>query len=84
VIVNRVLPALSVDTERALEINAAHPCGPSQALADHAAAAAGDDERIQELLSSAPGATVARVPLLPSDVHDVDTLRRIAELLTER
>ena len=83
VVVNRVLPALSVDTVRADEINAAVGSGPTQALADHAAAAAGDDDRIAELLSSAPHATVARVPLLPSDVHDVDTLRRIAELLTQ-
>jgi anion-transporting ArsA/GET3 family ATPase len=83
VVVNRVLPAISIDTARAAELNAAHPSGPTQALADHAAAAAGDDERIAQLLSSAPGAAVARVPLLPSDVHDIDTLRLIAELLTE-
>jgi len=83
VVVNRVLPALSIDADRAAELRADHPGGPVQALADHAAAAAGDDDRIVDLLSAAPGATVARVPLLPSDVHDVDTLRRIAELLTE-
>ena len=82
VIVNRVLPALSIDTARAAALNAAHPSGPTQALADHAAAAAGDDDRIGELLSSAPGATVARVPLLPSDVHDIDTLRHVATHLT--
>lgn len=83
VIVNRVLPALSIDAARAHEISVDHPGGITRALADHAAAATGDDERIRELLSSAPGATAVRVPLLPSDVHDVDTLHRIAELLTE-
>lgn len=83
VVVNRVLPALTVDAARAQELHAAHPSGPTRALADHAAAAAGDDDRIIDLLSAAPGATVARVPLLPSDVHDVDTLHRIAEFLTE-
>ena len=83
VVMNRVLPALSVDLDRALAINLAYPSGPAQALADHAAAAAGDDERIVELLSSAPGATVARVPLLPSDVHDIDTLHVIATILAD-
>jgi len=83
VVVNRVLPALSLDTARAEEIHAGHPSGTTQALADHAAAAAGDDDRIADLLSSAPAATIARVPLLPSDVHDVDTLHLIATLLTE-
>lgn len=83
VVVNRVLPAISIDTARAAELLAAHPSGPMQALADHAAAAAGDDQRIEELVSSAPDATMVRVPLLSSDVHDVDTLRHIAEVLTE-
>jgi len=81
VVVNRVLPALATDLDRSNAIALAHPGGPTQALADHAAAAAGDDDRIADLLSSAPSATVARVPLLPSDVHDVDTLQRIAALL---
>jgi anion-transporting ArsA/GET3 family ATPase len=83
IVVNRVLPALSIETDRAKAINLHNPSGAAQALADHAAAAAGDDDRIADLLSSAPRATVARVPLLPSDVHDVDTLHRIADLLTE-
>ncbi|MEQ8843071.1 MAG: ArsA-related P-loop ATPase [Acidimicrobiales bacterium] len=83
IIVNRVLPALTVDLARAEAIKEAHPSGPAQALVDHAAAAAGDDDRIADLLSAAPDATVARVPLLPSDVHDVDTLRHIAEILTQ-
>lgn len=83
VIVNRVLPTLSVDADRAAAIHGRHPGGPTQALADHAAAAAGDDDRIAELLRAAPGATVARVPLLSSDVHDVDTLHLIAARLSE-
>ena len=57
--------------------------GAATALADHAAAAEGDDARIDELTAAVPEATVARVPLLPSDVHDVETLQRIAELLTD-
>jgi anion-transporting ArsA/GET3 family ATPase len=83
VIVNRVLPALSVDLSRAQKMAGSHPGGGTQALADHAAAAVGDDDRIADLLSSAPEATVVRVPLLPSDVHDIDTLHHIATLLTD-
>ncbi|MEZ5166195.1 MAG: hypothetical protein R2695_06780 [Acidimicrobiales bacterium] len=86
VIVNRMLPPLSVDRARAEAIAAQLTGTPHEgegiALADHAAAAAGDDERIGELLLSAPDVVVARVPLLPSDVHDVGGLRQIAALLT--
>ncbi len=86
VIVNRMLPSLSVDAARAVvlrdELAGGPLAGAAIALADHAAAAAGDDARVAELTAAVPEAVVARVPLLPGDVHDVDTLRRIAELLT--
>jgi anion-transporting ArsA/GET3 family ATPase len=85
VIVNRMLPALTVSTARASEIRDelldTPSAGAATALADHAAAAAGDEERVGELLESAPDALVVRVPLLTSDVHDVETLQQIADLL---
>ena len=87
VIINRMLPSLSVDPKRAAELRdelqGTPHAGAASALADHAAAAEGDDARIDELTAAVPEATVARVPLLPSDVHDVETLQRIAELLTD-
>lgn len=86
VIVNRMLPDLSVTTERAAalrdELAGTESAGLGTALADHAAAARGDDERVADLLASAPEAQLARVPLLPSDVHDLTTLTEIAGLLT--
>ncbi|MFT5202150.1 MAG: anion-transporting ArsA/GET3 family ATPase [Candidatus Aldehydirespiratoraceae bacterium] len=85
VIVNRMLPALTVSPARANEIRDdlldTPSAGAAVALADHAAAAAGDDERVGQLLESAPDALVVRVPLLSGDVHDVDTLQQIADLL---
>jgi anion-transporting ArsA/GET3 family ATPase len=86
VIVNRMLPSLSVDAARAAtlrdELGDGPSAGAATALADHAAAAAGDDARVADLTAAVPEAVVTRVPLLPGDVHDVDTLQRIAELLT--
>lgn len=86
VIVNRMLPPLRVDLARAQEIrnelDGAATAGAAIALADHAAAANGDEDRVGELLSSAPDAVLARIPLLPSDVHDVATLHHIADRLT--
>ena len=85
VIVNRMLPALSVDSVRAqairVELAGSAAAGPAVALTDHAAAARGDDDRIAELLGSAPDAVLARVPLLPSDVHNMDTLHHISDHL---
>jgi anion-transporting ArsA/GET3 family ATPase len=86
VIVNRMLPSLSVNASRAATLRDELRDGPSAgagaALADHAAAAAGDDARVADLTAAVPEAVVTRVPLLSGDVHDVDTLQRIAELLT--
>jgi len=86
VIVNRMLPSLSVDAPRAAAVRDALSNGPlagaATALADHAAAAAGDDARVADLTAAVPRAVVSRVPLLPGDVHDVDTLQHIARLLT--
>lgn len=85
VLVNRMLPALNASTMHAEDLRSRLAGGPlapaGTALADHANAAAGDDERIRGLLSHAPGAVLATVPLLPTDVHDVDGLARIADLL---
>ena len=52
------------------------------ALADLAAAAADDEARVADLTQSAPDAVLVRVPMLDDDVHDLDGLRRIADLLT--
>ncbi|MDW3220060.1 MAG: ArsA-related P-loop ATPase [Acidimicrobiales bacterium] len=86
IVVNRMLPALSVDVDRAAELRSTladtDAAGLGVALADHAAAAAGDEDRVGELLATAPDAMLARVPLLPSDVHDVETLTQIAAILT--
>lgn len=86
VIVNRMLPSLTVDLDRAQairgELEGTATAGAGIALADHAAAANGDDDRVTELLSSAPNAVLARIPLLPSDVHDVETLHHIADRLS--
>ena len=56
--------------------------GAATALADLTAAAADDHDRVDELAEAAPHAVLVTVPLLTDDVHDVDGLRRIAELLT--
>ncbi|MDG2025790.1 MAG: ArsA-related P-loop ATPase [Acidimicrobiales bacterium] len=86
VVVNRMLPDLTVSIDRAEALRGELADGDAAALgialADHAAAAAGDDERVQALVERAPDAVLTRVPLLPSDVHDVATLRTIANLLT--
>jgi len=84
-VVNRALPEASTSTARADEL-AAHladtkAAPAAQALADHAAAADGDRERIDELRAGAPAAAFARVPLLPRDVHDLDALQEVAALV---
>ena len=86
VVVNRMLPGTGVDTERAAVIRAGLADTPSAsaatALADLAAAAADDEDRVTDLNESAPDAVLVRVPMLSDDVHDLDGLRRIADLLT--
>ncbi len=86
VIVNRMLPAVSTSAARAAELAdelAGTPAaGAATALADLTASAAEDDARITEVTNAAPKAIVVRVPLLSDDVHDLDGLAEIAELLT--
>ena len=86
VVVNRMLPATGVGTERAAMIKAglagSPGAGVATALADLAAAAADDEARVADLSQSAPDAVLVRVPMLDDDVHDLDGLRRIADLLT--
>ncbi len=85
VVANRMLPTLSTSSERAAEITRTkfrrHISAASLAMADHTAAANGDDQRIDELMANVNGATLVKVPLLSSDVHDIDGLTKIAELL---
>ncbi|MEO0495384.1 MAG: ArsA-related P-loop ATPase [Actinomycetota bacterium] len=86
VVVNRMLPSTGVDAKRAavIQMRLADTPGAdaATALADLTAAAADDDDRVADLAESAPDAVVVRVPLLTDDVHDLDGLRRIADLLT--
>ncbi len=84
-IVNRALPALSTSLSRSAELAASlegTSCGSAaQALVDHRQMNHADEKRIGELTASSPDAAVARVPLLASDVHDVQELTRIARFL---
>ncbi len=86
VVVNRMLPATGVGTERAAMIEAelagSPGAGAATALADLAAAAADDEARVADLAESAPDAVLVRVPMLNDDVHDLDGLGRVADLLT--
>lgn len=86
VVVNRMLPSVPVGAKRAAELRnelaGTSAAGAATALADLTAAAADDHDRVDELAEAAPQAVLVTVPLLTDDVHDVDGLRRIAELLT--
>ena len=87
VVVNRMLPQLSTTPKRATELAVSlagsAAGGAAQALADLTATSAGDDLRIAELQNAAPDALTARVPMLHDDVHDIDSLAKIARLLTD-
>ena len=86
VVVNRMLPSVPIRAKRAAELRnelaGTSAAGAATALADLTAAAADDHDRVDELAEAAPHAVLVTVPLLTDDVHDVDGLRRIAELLT--
>jgi len=47
------------------------------------AAAAAEQAQLEPLLSEVPGAAVAWVPMLPGDVHDLDSLEEIRRLLID-
>ncbi len=85
VVANRMLANLSTSSKRAHEISLArtrrHMSAAATALADHTAAAAGEDQRIDELMAEIDAAALAKVPLLSSDVHDIEGLTTIADLL---
>jgi len=87
VVVNRVMPSMATTPARSAEIKAGrsrrHLAAGATALADHTAAAAGDDQRITDLVADIEDVAVVKVPLLASDVHDIAGLSRIAELLTD-
>ncbi len=86
VVVNRMLPTVSTSPDRAAALAASladtSAAGAAIALADLTASAAEDDARIAEVTHAAPNAILVKVPLLPDDVHDLDGLGKIAELLT--
>ena len=87
VVINRMLAALSISTDEAAELQtrlgASPLVGPAQALVDHVNASAGDEGRVSQLMAHVPNATLTKVPMLSSDVHDISMLSHIAELLTQ-
>ena len=87
IVVNRMLPPLTTSPETAEQLRKQLRHGKSSgigiALADHANAATGAEERIAKLANFAPNAEIARVPLLTKDVHDVKTLNEVARILTK-
>lgn len=84
-VVNRVLPVLNATAESAdqllIELSSGRLASAAQALSDHANARAGDAQRIESLAADTPDAAFVTVPLLPSDVHNLDGLTTIADLL---
>ncbi len=86
VVVNRVLPVLETSAETASALARELSTGPlggaAQALADISAATVDDESRIGDLRTIAIDAAVIRVPLLDDDVHDLDSLAKIAAALT--
>ena len=82
VIVNRTLPPTTTTAAEAeklvKELAATELAGAAQALLDLASASMGEADRIAELTSTTPDATVVGVPLLADDVHDMDGLAVIA------
>ena len=86
VVVNRVLPSVPLKARRAAtlrdELAGTHGSGAATALADLTAAAADDQDRIDDLAEAAPAAVLVTVPLLDDDVHDLSGLQRIADQLT--
>ena len=87
VVINRMLAALSTSANQAAQLQnrlAGTPlAGAAQALTDHVNAAAGDEDRVAQLLTHVPNATLTKVPLLSSDVHDIAMLSHIADLLAK-
>jgi len=85
VVVNRMMPAVSTGAERSAVLattrHRRHLSAAATALADHTAAAAGDDDRVGSLMNDVGGASLVKIPLLSSDVHDLDGLGRIADQL---
>ena len=86
IVVNRVLPATGLPLKQSTALHESlggtDGAGAAQALLDLATAAAADDDRVADLGEAAPHAVLTTVPMLPDDVHDVDGLRVIADLLT--
>ena len=75
VVVNRTTPSfgdVAVPTGRS---------GAAQALADFRALAAREQAEIDAFTASLPNASVVQVPMLGRDVHDLDGLTTIADLL---
>lgn len=86
VVVNRVLPDLGTTPAEADELWAqlgtGPLAGPARALADIATAGAGESRQVEELSTCTGGAVVTRVPQLTRDVHDLESLGTIADVLT--
>jgi anion-transporting ArsA/GET3 family ATPase len=75
VVVNRTTPSFGHAT-------VAHGrSGAARALADYRALAARETSEIDVFVTSVPRSTVVKVPMLAQDIHDLDGLRTIADLL---
>lgn len=77
VVVNRMTPSFGPAAGTAPGRGAA-----AHALADFRALAGREEAEVTGLTAAAPGAVLVRVPMLAHDVHDLDTLATIADLLT--
>lgn len=88
VVSNRMLAPMTTTAVEAAQLQALLAQGPAsgaaQALCDHTNAASGDDGRLAQLMVHAPDASLTKVPLLPSDVHDIKMLSGVAGLLVDQ
>ena len=75
IVVNRVTPSFG-DVEVATSRS-----GPARALADFRALAAREEREIVQFAATLPGALLTCVPMLGHDIHDLNGLAAIAELL---
>ncbi|MFQ5557359.1 MAG: ArsA family ATPase [Acidimicrobiales bacterium] len=86
VVINRLLPSFATGVDEANRLAetlaGSELGGPARALADIKALGEGDDERVAALTAMMPDAIVARVPLMHRDIHDLDGLTEVAEILT--
>jgi anion-transporting ArsA/GET3 family ATPase len=81
-IVNRSTPSFSAEGAAPLAVDEAVPH--TRALADFVAAAVAEAHETSVLLGALTDAPVVRIPLLADDVHDLDGLSVVADLVRSR